>query len=52
MKSLFDWEPWRTLLLLVISAFVLFVFYKAFFDNPALAPERMGQTAEESSEFP
>ena len=46
MKPLFDLEPWRTIFLIIVFAFVLFAFYKAIFDNPALAPERMGQKTE------
>jgi hypothetical protein len=46
LKRIFDREPWRTIFLLILSAFVMFVFYKGVLKNPALDPERIGQTAE------
>jgi hypothetical protein len=48
---LLDWDTvLRTLLLLVISAFVMFVFYKGVLKNPALDPDRIGQNTEEPSQ--
>lgn len=46
LKRIFDHEPWRTILLIVITAFVVFVFYKGVLKNPALDPDRMGQPIE------
>jgi hypothetical protein len=45
-KRIFDREPWRTIFLLVISAFVVFAFYKGVLKNPALDPDRIGKTTE------